>query len=163
MNSVLVDFTSKIGFHQSLKRVSVCAQDNICHEETFRYLLQAEQKRSERSGHAHYILLIYRTEENGSVVQMDSQIANEIFDALARGLRETDYIGWYCEGQIAGGVLTVAGQDSVGEVHERLERRLKAIIQNNADTKSGSFRIRLCRHHELQEMQFFGEKVVAVQ
>ena len=163
MNSVLVGFTSKIGFNQSLKRLSVFAQNNICQEETFRYLLQAEQKRSERSGHAHYILFVYRTDENGSAVRLDSQVANEIFDILAQGLRETDYIGWYCEGHIAGGVLTVVGQESVGDVRERLERRFKGIIQDSSDKRSGSFQLRLCRHHELQEMQSFGEKALAVQ
>src|SRR5262245_32160183 len=85
MNSVLVDFTSKIGFHQSRQSVLPFTQNDICQEETFRYLLRAEQKRSERSGHAHYILLIYRTNDNGMVVRMDSQVADEIFDALARG------------------------------------------------------------------------------
>jgi len=163
MNSVLVDFTSKIGFNKSLRGVWASTQHGICQEETFRYLLKAEHQRAQRSGHGYYILLVYKTNDQGMVVRMDSYLANEVFNALARSLRETDYIGWYREGHIAGGVLTVVGQDCVGDVNERLQQRLKGIIQNNPDRKSGSFYIRLCRQHELQEMHLFGDKVVAVQ
>ena len=163
MNSVLGNLTSKIGFHKSIHHASVFTQNSICQEETFRYLLQAEHKRSERSGHHHYILLVYRIDDNGMVVRMDSQIADEIFGALSRGLRETDYFGWYRQDHIAGGVLTVVGPDSVGDVHERLARRLKSIIQDNAGKKTGSFQVKLCRQHELQEMQLLAEKAVTVQ
>ena len=163
MNSVLSNVTSTIGFHNSIHNVSVLTQNSICQEKTFRYLLQAERKRSERTGHDHYILLVYRIDDNGMVVRMDSQVADEIFDALARGLRETDYIGWYREGHIAGGVLTVVGPDSIGDVHERLGRRLQGIIQNYAGKTTGSFQVKLCSQHQLQELQLFSENEATVQ
>jgi len=100
---------------------------------------------------------------HGAVAQMDSDIASWVLDALARSLRETDYIGWYREGCIAGGVLTVVGQDSVGDVHARFQRRLEEILHANVGgDKNGHFKIRLCRHHELQGIEF-GEKAVAIQ
>src|SRR5262245_17952645 len=90
MNLVLGTLTSKIGFLKSNHNVLVFTQNSNCQEETFRYLLQAEHKRSERPGHDHYILLVYRIDDNGMTLRMDSQVANQIFDALSRGLRETD-------------------------------------------------------------------------
>jgi hypothetical protein len=163
MNSALVNLTSRIGFHNSIRGVSDFTQNALCQEEVFRYLLQAEQKRSKRSGHNYYILLVYRTDNNGMVVRMDSYVACEILDALTRSLRETDYVGWYREDYVAGGVLTVVEPDSVGDVHERVQRRLKEIIQNNVDNKSGSFQVKLCRQHELPGVEAFGEKALTVQ
>jgi hypothetical protein len=163
MNSVLVDLTSKIGFHKSMRGVSDFTQNSICQEEIFRYLLQAEQKRSKRSGHNYYVLLVYRIDDEGIVVRMDSYVASEILDALARSLRETDYVGWYREGYVAGGVLTVVGPDSVEDVHEHVQRRLKEIIQHNVGKESGSFQVKLCRQHELRGVEVFGEKAATVQ
>ena len=158
MSSVLINLTS---FNKSTQGVSDFTQNGIFPEEAFRYLLEAEQKRSERSGHSYYILIVYRADDAGMVVRMNSYIASQVLDALARSLRETDYIGWYREGHIAGGVLTVVGPDSVGDVHDRVQRRLKEINRNNVDKTSGSFQIRLCRQHELKGIES-GEKPVIV-
>ena len=163
MSSVLSSLPSISLFNKSTRGCSDFTQDAVCQEEAFRYLLEAEHKRAERSGHRYYILFAYRTDEQGMVVRMNTYIANEVFDALARSLRETDYIGWYREGHIAGGVLTVVGPDSVGDVHQRVQRRLKEINQSYADKKGGSFQIRLCRQHELQAIDLFAEKAVAIQ
>ena len=163
MGTVLVNLFSMDRSNKLAQAVSNSTQSGIFHEESFRYLLEAESKRSKRSGHGYHLLLVYHTDVHGSVAQMDSDAASRVIDALARSLRETDYIGWYREGRIAGGVLTVVGQDSVGDVHDRVQRRLKEILQANVGgDKNGHFQIRLCRQHELQEIEF-GEKAVANQ
>jgi len=163
MSTILANLFSTDGSYKSARTVSNFTQNGICHEEAFRYLLQAESNRSKRSGHGYHILLVYRTDVHGAVARMDSDVASGVLDALARSLRETDYIGWYREDCIAGGVLTVVGQDSIGDVHERVQQRLKEILQANVDgDKNGHFLIRLCRQHELQGIDF-GEKAVAIQ
>lgn len=163
MGTVLVNLFSMDRSNKLAQTVSNFTQIGIFHEEAFRYLLEAESRRAKRSGHGYHILLVYRTDMHGAVAQMDSDIASGVLDALTRSLRETDYIGWYREGRIAGGVLTVVGQDSVGDVHDRVHRRLKEILQANVGgDKNGHFQIRLCRQHELPEIEF-GEKVVANQ
>ena len=163
MSTILVDLISTNRFCKSAKVDSNLTQNGICHEEAFRYLLQAESKRSKRSGHGYHILLVYRTDVHGAVARMDSAVASGVLDALARSLRETDYIGWYREGCIAGGVLTVVGQDAMGDVHARVQQRLKEILQTNVDgEKNGYFQIQLCRQHELPGINF-GEKVSIVQ
>ncbi len=152
MGTVLVNLFSMDRSNKLAQAVSNFTQIGIFHEEAFRYLLEAESKRSKRSGHGYHLLLVYHTDVHGAVMPMDSDAASRIIDALARSLRETDYIGWYREGRIAGGVLTVVGQDSVGDVRDRVHRRLKEILQANVGgDKNGHFQIRLCRQHELPE------------
>jgi hypothetical protein len=127
-------------------------QNSVCHEDAFRYLLQAEAKRSQRSGQGYHILLIYRSEAQGSITPMHAYVAAVVLDALAQSLRETDYIGWYREDHIIGGVLTVVGQDSIADVVKRVQQHLKdTLCAKLGSEESRCFDLRLCQQHELQE------------
>ncbi|MDZ4854902.1 MAG: hypothetical protein SGJ26_08625 [Nitrospirota bacterium] len=120
-------------------------------EQAFRYLLSSESKRSERSGHFFTILLIYSTDKQGLIVQMDRDVADTVVKALSRSLRETDYIGWYLEGRIVGGVLTVLAQDSAVEVSGRIQQRVMNILPAGVSVEENSrLQIRVCQHHELE-------------
>ena len=123
-------------------------------EQAFKYLLTSESKRSELSGYYYHILLIYSTNKQGLIVQMDRNMADTVVTALFRTLRETDYIGWYHEGRIVGGVLTVLGQDSEVEVSTRIQQRVMGILRTEISAeKSGCLQIRICQHHELEGIQ----------
>lgn len=119
-------------------------------EQAFRYLLSSESKRSKLSGHSFTTLLIYSTDKQGLIVQMDRDVADTVVKALFRSLRETDYIGWYREGYIVGGVLTVLEQDSAVEVSGRLQQRVMDILPAGVSAEENSrLRIRVCQCHEL--------------
>ncbi len=153
MSEVLLNLFTPEGFSRSRNGRSV-TQNSVCHEEAFRYLLQAEAKRSQRSGQTYQILLIYRIEVTGSVTPMHSNVSAVVLDALAQSLRETDYIGWYREGQIIGGVLTVVGQDSIADVFKRVQQQLKGILLAKLGSEeSGCFQFRLCQQHELPDFE----------
>ena len=153
MSELLLNFFTPEGFSRSGSSRSV-TQNSVCHEEAFRYLLQAEAKRSQRSGQRYHILLIYRGDAQGSITPMHSYVSTVVLDALAQSLRETDYMGWYREGHIIGGVLTVVGQDSIADVFERVQQRLKGILLTRLGCEeSGCFRFRLCQQHELQDLE----------
>lgn len=123
-------------------------------EEAFRYLLECESKRSERSGHHYQILLIYCTDAQGAILPMDPDIAKTVIAALSRSLRGTDYIGWYRQGRIVGGVLTVLGRDSVVDVCNRLRPRLVEILRAELGVEeSRRLQIRVYQHHELQGVE----------
>ena len=127
-------------------------QSSVCHEDAFRYLLQAEAKRSQRSGQGYRILLIYRGEAQGSITPMHPNVSAVVLDALAQGLRETDYIGWYREGHVIGGVLTVVGQDSITDVVKRVQQHVRNVLRAKLGSEeSRCFHLRLCQQHELQE------------
>ena len=110
-----------------MKGMASLTQSGAYNEEAFRYLLESESKRSERSGHLYQILLVYRTNAQGAIVPMDPDIAQTVIAAMSRCLRDTDYIGWYHEGRVVGGVLTVVGRDSVADVCNRLRPRLDSL------------------------------------
>ena len=120
-------------------------------EQAFRYLLSSESKRSERSGHSFTILLIYSTDKQVLILQMNRDVADTVVKALSRSLRDTDYIGWYREGRIVGGVLIVLAQDSTKEVSGRLQQRVMDIVQAGVSAEENSrMQIRVCQCHELE-------------
>jgi hypothetical protein len=124
-------------------------------EEAFRFLLASESRRSVRSGHSFNILLVYSIDKRGLVVHMDRGVVDTVVEALFRTVRETDYIGWYLDGRIVGGVLTVLGQDSEVEVSTRIQQRLREILRAEVSTeKNGRLQIRICQHHELEGIEY---------
>lgn len=123
-------------------------------DEAFRYLLASESKRSVRSGYSFNIVLIYSIDKHGLIQHMDCDVIDTVVGALLRTVRETDYIGWYLERRIVGAVLTVLGQDSEVEVSARIQQRFMEIIQTEVSAeKSGRWQIRICQHHELEEVE----------
>ena len=113
---------------ESMKDMANLTRSVAYNEKAFRYLLESESKRSERSGHLYQILLVYRTNAQGAIVRMDPDIAKTVIAALSRSLRDTDYIGWYRAECVVGGVLTVVGRDSVADLFNRLRPRLREIL-----------------------------------
>jgi hypothetical protein len=123
-------------------------------EGAFQYLLEGESKRSKRTGHLYNILLIYYTNEQGILILMESNIAKTVIAAVSRCLRDTDYIGWYREGRLLGGVLTVLGQNSEADVCSSLRPRLVRILWDDLGVEeSRRFQIRVCQPHELEGVE----------
>ena len=121
-------------------------------EDGFRYLLDNEFKRSERSGRSFRVLLAYLTAPNGSFEKMGSNVASKLLAALSRSLRETDYIGWYRDGHIVGGVLTALGDCPTETVVHQIEQRLVHALEDVVLVDMLSrLRVRLCHYHELEE------------
>ena len=139
---------------ESLKGLTRFSQTRPHNEQAFRRLLFSESKRSELSGYSFNILLIYSTDKQGLIVQMDHHVGDTVVTALCRSLRETDYIGWYLEGRIVGGVLTVLGQDSAVEVSDHIQQCLMEILRVELRVEEISrLQIRFCQHHELEGIE----------
>ena len=153
MPSVLQDISPRIEAVSKSKgecRASHTIVGPMYNEEAFRYLLSSESKRSVRSRYSFKILLVYSIDKQGLIVQMDREVLDTVAEALFRTVRETDYIGWYLEGRIVGGVLTLLGQDSEVEVSARIQQRLMEIFRAEVSVeKNGRLQIRICQHHEL--------------
>lgn len=81
-------------------------------EEVFQGLVDSESKRSERSGHLYRILFVYRTNAQGLVLSLETELAGKMISALSISIRDTDYIGWYRKGQILGVLLTALQPES---------------------------------------------------
>jgi hypothetical protein len=123
-------------------------------QEVFRYFLASESKRSERSGRFCQIILVYGTDAQGRIVQMNSHVAKTVIAASSRSLRETDYIGWYRDGRIIGAVLTVLVQESMARVSTHLQSRLVETLRAELGIEEISrLQIRVCQHHELEDIE----------
>jgi len=145
-----------------MKGRATLSQSGAYNQDAFRYLLETESKRSERSGHFSRILLMYSTDAHGRIVLMDSHVAKAVMAASSRSLRETDYIGWYRDGHIVGAVLTVLVQETMAQVSTHLKPRLVEIIRAELGVEETSrLQIRVCQHHELQGIES-GEGTYAV-
>jgi hypothetical protein len=154
MSSLLMTKFSPKRLSDSMNRMATSPKSTAYDEKTFRYLLDSEAKRSERSGLSYHILLLYRTDTQGRIENMDSLVAKTVMAALSRCLRETDYIGWYRDGLIAGGVLTVVERDGETDMFSRLQGTLvESLRMELGDEKAGRVLIRLCRHQELAKLE----------
>jgi hypothetical protein len=139
---------------ESLDRITRFSQTRLYTEQAFRCLLFSESKRSERSGLSFNILLIYSTDKQGLIAPMDRHVADTVVKALVHSLRGTDYIGWYLEGRMVGGVLTVLEQDSAVEVSGRIRQCLMDILRVELRVEESSrLHIRVCQHHELEGIE----------
>ena len=138
------------------------SQSGAYNQEVFRSLLESESKRCERSGHFCQILLVYWTDAQGSIVQMDAPVAKTVIAAAFRSLRETDYIGWYRDGRIVGAVVTVLAQASMAQVSTHLQPRLVENIRGKLGVEEISrLQIRVCQQYELEGLES-GEGTLAV-
>jgi hypothetical protein len=145
-----------------MKGMASLSHSGAYDQKAFRYLLESESKRSERSGRFCQILLVYWTDAQGRIVQMDSHVAKTVIAASSRSLRETDYIGWYRDGRIVGAVLTVLVQESMAQVASHLQRRLAEVLQSELSIEeSRRLQIRVCLHDELEGIEL-GERTFAV-
>ena len=145
-----------------MKGMASFSQSGAYNQEVFRYLLESESKRSERSGYFFQILLVYWTDAQGRIVQMDSHVAMTVMAALSCSLRETDYIGWYRDGRIVGAVITVLVHESMAQVASHLQKRLVEILRAELGVEETSrLKIRVCQHHELEGIES-GEGTFAV-
>ena len=103
----------------------------VYNEEAFRYFLQLERKRCNRSQRRFLLLLVDLKQETGLGVRFDSAMDERLFSALCPCLRETDFIGWYRQRQVASAVLTQL-EDKPGTHVSRLvvERVREALGQS---------------------------------
>ena len=132
-----------------MKCTASLSESGAYSQEVFRYLLESESKRSERSGRFCQILLMCSTDEHGRIVQMNVDVAKIVIAAASRSFRETDYIGWYREGRIVGAVLTVLTQESMALVPTQLQPRLVEFLGAELAIEEFSrLQILVCQPHE---------------
>lgn len=96
-------------------------------EATFRYFLSAERGRSERSNRPFALLLVDLKKQPGERDQFDPELAERLFMALSLCLRETDFLGWYHEGRVAGAILTQLSDDTRTQVTGQLLQRFREL------------------------------------
>jgi len=103
---------------------------HVYNEEAFRYFLECERRRSELSMRPFLLLLIDLKRQAGTDMRVDSATAQKLFAALALCVRETDFIGWYHEGRVAGAVLTQHADAVVADLPDAVSQRLTKALSD---------------------------------
>ena len=107
-------------------------------EAAFRYFLDVDRWRAERSQRSLMLVLASVRQEPGRSAPLTHATAEDIFEGLASGVREVDFIGWYHEGRVAGAVLAQGGRVSdelPGAVAERILGALQRSLPANRAAK----------------------------
>jgi hypothetical protein len=99
-------------------------------EDAFRYFLTIERQRSEASGRP-FLLLLIDFGKGSRRTPIDAATAERLFEALGSCLRDTDFVGWYRQGQIVGGVLTQDSSDVESDVVTCVTDRVHGAIAAN--------------------------------
>ena len=99
-------------------------------EEGFWYLLRVERRRSERSRRPFLLVLVVLQNEPAGRMRVFQPPADRVFDGLSRVLRETDVIGWYRDGQIAGAVLSAQADTTWTDISARITGRIAGAISH---------------------------------
>jgi hypothetical protein len=112
-----------------------------CNEEAFRHFLTVERQRSRRSGRPFLLLLVRLKKHRRLKAQIDSALAGRLFASLRLSLRETDQVGWFREGFVAGALLIGAADSNTttfvcNKVHQSLEANLPPDIVSRLDVRA---------------------------
>jgi hypothetical protein len=97
-------------------------------EQAFRYLLDVERKRSERSGRSFLLLLIDVKTRTVANPLGDVTIAGALFRALSTAVRETDFVGWHRTGRVAAAVLTQHADDTGPDISGLATHRITRVL-----------------------------------
>jgi hypothetical protein len=99
-------------------------------EEAFQYFLEIERKRSELSNRPFLLMLIeFNRRPPGFNPEMDVVTAGSLFSILRQSLRETDFVGWYREGRVAGAVLTQHREPDRDDLSDVVRRRVADALE----------------------------------
>ena len=121
-------------------------------EEAFHFLLGVERKRFEQSSKPFVLMLVELEGRSGQTAPIDPVDVARVFAGLARSVRDTDVIGWYSEGHIAGAVLTHLGDASIADVSRLMaERVTRTLLDDLSEEMAGRLQVRL--YQPLTDMQ----------
>lgn len=118
--------------HQPCDEPTVCAcglalefaGGHVYNEEAFQYFLSIERKRTKTAGRHLLLALVDLKNPTSGRERDDVDAAQDLFAALRACLRETDFVGWYRENELAGVVLPQFCGSSVNASTLRVGQRL---------------------------------------
>ena len=97
-------------------------------EEAFRYLLETERRRAERSSRPILLLLVSVKKQPLTRDQIPQAVVPNIFCGLGACVREGDFIGWFREERVAGVILTQGAHPLPPDVPSRIGRRAAHVL-----------------------------------
>jgi GGDEF domain-containing protein len=131
------------------------APSQAYNEEAFRYFLEIERRRSERSNRPFLLVLVDLAKSSGTKSHFSQTMATWLFSRLTQCLRETDFVGWYRENNVAGAVLTERAHNTPMDVRQRVAERVRQALNEWFESDvSGRLRVSVFEFHPNQEHDF---------
>jgi hypothetical protein len=116
-------------------------------EETFLYFLALERARAEHANQPLRLLLAALEPVPGKPQPMPQSSAARLFEGMRLSLRETDVVGWYRQGKVAGAVLSVHPGMPGSEAWDLVERRVgDALRERLPSSAARDLRVRVVEH-----------------
>jgi hypothetical protein len=132
--------------------LALAEHESAYNEEAFHFLLGVERKRFEHSSKPFVLMLVELEGRSGQTLPIDPADGARVFAGLARAVRDTDVIGWYSEGHIAGAVLSHLGDASIAHVSRLMAERVTRTLRKDlCEEVAGRLKVRL--YQPLTRMQ----------
>jgi hypothetical protein len=128
--------------------LALAGNGGVYNEEAFRYLLEVERRRFERSTRPFALALIEVESQRGWPESMGLEVSALVFDGLASSLRETDVVGWYRDGRTVGAILTHLGEGAGGDV-SGMAKRMTQTLRQRVPQVGERLRVRLYESEEI--------------
>ena len=113
-------------------------------EETFLYFMAIERARAERSNHPLRLLFATLESVPGQPTPIPPASAARLFEGLRMSLRETDVLGWYRQGRVAGAVLSERADRYGSDVSGVIQKRVGEGLRQQLPSRIGrSLRVRV--------------------
>ena len=118
-----------------LDHVLECPRGAGYEEDAFRYFLDIERARAERSNQPLRVVFATLEPVPGKPAAIPKASATRLFEGLREALRETDVLGWFSQGRIAGAVLAPDDASSDSETLAVIERRVGEGLRRSLPSK----------------------------
>ena len=114
-----------------------CPTGTAYDEDAFHYFLDNERARAGCSNHAIRLLFTTFEQDPGKPLPISPASAASLFESLRRSLRETDVMGWYRQGRVAGAVLSARAGAAGPGTWSLLEQRVGEELRQRLPVKVG--------------------------
>lgn len=108
----------------SLQRTGTLLQRDSLGQQAFHRFISLERRRAERSKKSFLLMLV-------DAGQRPLDMSQNILTALAPMTRETDIIGWYKQGTVAGVVFTEIADDDLASTTTAIMNRVSKTLKNH--------------------------------
>jgi hypothetical protein len=123
-------------------------------EEAFQYFLALEGRRTEATGQAFLLVLVDRNARDPRGQRIDPTTAARLFRGLMGCLRETDFVGWYREGHVAGAVLTEFREGLPTGIADVIRRRVLEMLDRQFPRRvAHGLQVHIYEQRELQMLR----------
>ena len=122
-------------FRGGVNQMLDCPPGTEYDEDAFLYFLDIERARAGRSNHPVRLLFASLEPVPGKPVPFPRASTTRLFEGLRLSLRETDVMGWYRQGRVAGAVLNERAGAPTSGLSDLIEQRVGQGLRKHLPSK----------------------------